>query len=161
QFKNLVKQVEESLGRGHAVREVRTMIEPFQRLQDDADFWNHALDGLAILASASRFDVLVLPRTLPQLAVVADSFHVKPLLRYVQSADRFQVLTLAEDKLALFEGNRYVLDPIAVPKVSGSARPPAPSDPRAEVVVGEGIAGYFRAIDRAVTDEVSKPSGVP
>lgn len=161
QFKNLVKQVEESLNRSHPVREVRALLEPLQRLQDDADFWNHTLDGLAVLASPARFDVFKLPRTVPLLAVVAGSFHVKPLLRYVQSADRFQVLAVAEDKFAVFEGNRYFLDPIPAPKVSGSARSPASSDPRAEVVVGEGMATYFRAVDQAVTDEVSKPADVP
>jgi hypothetical protein len=54
-----------------------------------------------------------------------------------------------------------VLDPVRFPEVSGAARRPAPSDPKAEVVVGEGTEGYFRAVDRAVTDEVSRPAGVP
>lgn len=160
-FKNQVKQVEDSLNRSFPVREVRAILEPLQRLQDDGDFWNHAQDGLAVLTSPTRFDVFKIPRKVPLINVVADSFHVKPLLRYVQSADRFQVLAVAEDKFALFEGNRYVLDPIPVPKISGSVRPPASSDPRAEVVSGEGMATYFRAIDQAVNDEVSNPAAVP
>lgn len=158
-FKNLVNGVEESLNRSFPVREVRALLDPLRRLQDDAHFWNHTLDGLAVLASSKRFDVHKLPRTVRQLAIVADSFHVKPLLRYFQSADRFEVLAVAEDKFALFEGNRYHLDPIDAPKVS--ARPPAPSDPTAQRVGGEGMAGYFRAVDEAVTRDVSKPSGVP
>ncbi|MBL8794553.1 MAG: hypothetical protein JNM56_11660 [Planctomycetia bacterium] len=160
-FKNLVKQVEESLSRDYPSREVRPLLEPLQRLQGDTIFWNHTLDGLAVLASPARCDVFKLPRAVPELAVVAGSFHVKPLLRYVQSADRFQVLAVAQDKFALFEGNRYALDSIPVPPVAGPVRVPAPSDPRAETVYGEGIAGYFRAVDRAVTEEVSKPAGVP
>ena len=160
-FKNLVKQVEESLNRSYAVREVRSLLEPLHRLQDDADFWNHTLDGLAVLASPARFDVFTVARSVHELAVVAGTFHIKPLLRYVQSADRFQVLALAEDKLALFEGNRYSLDPIPLPRISGASRPPAASDPRAETVVGEGMAGHFRAIDRAVTEQISKPANVP
>lgn len=161
QFKNQVKEVEDSLNRRHAVREVRSLLEPLQRLQNDAAFWNHTLDGLAVLASAKRFDVFKLPRSVPTLTVVADSFHIKPLLRYVQSADRFHVLAVAEDKIALFEGNRYVLDPISAPKISRAARPPAPSDPTGKETAGEGMATYFRAVDKAVTDEVSKPSGAP
>lgn len=159
QFKNLVKQVEESLNRAYPTRETQALLEPLFRLQEDADFWNHTLDGLAVLVSPSRFDVHKLPRQTPLLGIVANSFHIKPLLRYVQSADRFEVLAIAEDKFALFEGNRYTLDPLEAPKVS--ARPPAPSDPTAQQVRGEGMAGYFRAIDQAVTAQVSKPSGAP
>ncbi|MGL4552981.1 MAG: hypothetical protein ACRC33_17540 [Gemmataceae bacterium] len=161
QFKNLVTQIELSLNKGHAVREVRALLDPLHGLQEDAAFWNHTLDGLAVLSSATRFDVFPFPRTVKMLAVVAGSFHVKPLLRYLQSADRFQVLAVAEDKVALYEGNRYVLDPIPLPKISGAIRTPAPSDPRGEVVVGEGMEGYFRVVDRAITEDISKPAGVP
>jgi hypothetical protein len=160
-FKNLVKQVAESLDRSYPVREVRPLVEALQRLQDDAAFWNYTEDGLAVLASPTRFDVFKLQRTVPELTVVANSFHVKPLLRYVQSADRFHVLAVSRDRLALFEGNRYVLDPIPVPESAAVARKPDPSDPKAEVVVGQGTEGYFRAVDRAVTDDVSKPARVP
>ncbi len=161
QFKNLVKEVEASLSRGYPVREVRVLLEPLQRLQDDTAFWNHTLDGLAVLASPSRFDVFNLPRTVPLLAVVANSFHVKPLLRYVQSADRFHVLAVAEGKASLFEGNRYVLDPIAVPDIPTPGRPTTPPESRVGVAYGEGVEGYFRAVDRVVADEVSKPADVP
>jgi hypothetical protein len=160
-FKNLVTKIEESLNRDFAVREVRALMEPLRKLQEDAAFWNQTLEGLVVLASPTRFDVFKLPRTVPELAIVANTFHVKTLLRYVQSADRYQVLAIAEDKLALFEGYRYALDPIALPKVSGAIRTPASSDPRAEVVVGQGIEGYYRMVDQAVTEDISKPSGVP
>jgi hypothetical protein len=160
-FKNLIKEVEDSLNQKYAVREVRALMEPLQKLQENAAFWNHTLDGLAVLASPARFNVFKLARQVPDFAVVADSFHVKPLVRYVQSADRFHVLALAEDKVALFEGNRYALDPADVPEMTGAIRPPAPSDPRAEKVRGEGIAGYYRIVDGAVNEHVSKPAGVP
>jgi hypothetical protein len=158
-YKNLVARVEESLTRDYPVREVRALMEPLRKLEGDAEFWNHTLDGLAVLASATRFDAIKLPRAVPELAVVAGSFHVKPLLRYTQSADRYHVLAVAEDKFAVFEGNRYALDPVPAPRVS--ARPPAPSDPTAQRVGGDGMAAYFRAVDQAVADEVSKPAGTP
>ncbi|MGL5081951.1 MAG: hypothetical protein ACRC8A_10740 [Microcoleaceae cyanobacterium] len=160
-FKNLVKQVEESLNQAYALGDVQALLEPLHQLQDDDTFWNHTLDGLAILTSSARFDLFKICRTVPELSVVADTFHLKPLLRYVQSADQFHVLAVAEDKLALFEGNRYALGSISVPTISGTARTPAPSDPTAEVVGGRGIEGYFRAIDQAITEEISKLSEIP
>jgi hypothetical protein len=109
-FKNLVKQVEESLDRAFRGRDTRPLLDKLNALARDAHFWNHTLDGVAVLASDSRFDVFTVARKFPELAVVADSFHLKPLLRYVQSADRFRVLALSRDKAVLFEGNRYALD---------------------------------------------------
>lgn len=110
-FKNLVKQVEESLARAYAARDTRRLVERLHELQQNSQFWNYTLDGVAVLASEARFDVFTVPRRFPELAVVADSFHVKPLLRYVQSADRFRVLAVSREKAALFEGNRYNLEP--------------------------------------------------
>ena len=109
-FKNLVRDIENSLKEKYPTREVRELIAAFRDLQDDYQFWTHQLDGLAVLASAGRFDVFRLPRAVPELAVVADSFHLKPLLRHTQSADRYHVLCLDRHKARLYEGNRYSLD---------------------------------------------------
>ena len=54
------------------------------------------------------------PPVHPELAVVAHSFHLKPLMRFLQSADRYQVLALNREEIKLFEGNRDVLDEIAL-----------------------------------------------
>ena len=45
-------------------------------------------------------------------SIVADSFHIKPLMRILQSADRYQVLGLNRREMKLFEGNRDALDEI-------------------------------------------------
>src|SRR5438477_11018626 len=111
-FKNLVRAVEDGLARAHPGRDVRAVTDQLHRLQDDSDFWASAQDGLAVLASPSRFDVFKLPRTVPERAEVGESFHVKPLLRHVQSADRFPVLGVARERVALFEGNRYEMSPL-------------------------------------------------
>jgi hypothetical protein len=160
-FKNLVKQVEESLGKAHAVRDVRAMMEPLNRLAEDGKFWNHTLDGLAVLASSTRFDVFKVSRPLPENVVVADSFHIKPLLRYTQSADRFHVLALAENRFAVYEGNRYALDQAETPMLAPVPRPTAKLDPEAQVVERSGEEGYYREVDQYVADEISKPSQAP
>jgi len=58
-FKNLVRDIENSLKEKYPTREVRELIAAFRDLQDDYQFWTHQLDGLAVLASAGRFDVYV------------------------------------------------------------------------------------------------------
>lgn len=89
-----------------------------KRLRDfggDEEFWGKVLDGVAVLASQDRFDAFTLPRPVPEHASVGDSFHVKPLLRFVQSADPFHVLGVSRERVALFHGNRYELHPLTVP----------------------------------------------
>lgn len=54
---------------------------------------------------------------MPELVVVADSFHIKPLIRIVQSADRYQILCLDRHVALLYEGNRDSLDPVELTKV--------------------------------------------
>src|SRR3546814_12599802 len=73
-------------------------------------FWNHIFEGLAVLGAAGLFRVYRLQRPVADLAIVADSFHTKPLMRIVQSADRYQVLGLNRHSARLFEGNRDSID---------------------------------------------------
>ena len=111
-FRNLVKGVEESLWQTYLKSEVQPLLEPFQALADDHDFWNHTLDGLAVLGAPGMSRVYRLQRPVPELVVVADTFHLKPLMRILQSADRYHVLGLSRGEIKLFEGNRDTLDQI-------------------------------------------------
>src|SRR5690606_31632128 len=99
---------------------VMSLLEPFRALADDRSFWDHTLDGLAVLGATGMFRVYRLQRPVGELAVAADSFHVKPLIRILQSADRYQVLGLSRKGIRLFDGNRDVLDEVelgpAVPR---------------------------------------------
>ena len=109
-FRNLVKQLEESLRKKHASQDIPALLQPFAALAEDRAFWNHTTDGLAVLAAPGFFRVYTLQRPVAELAIVADSFHTKPLMRIVQSADRYQVLGLNKHEFMVYEGNRDALD---------------------------------------------------
>ena len=111
-FRNLLKELQASLRQKYPVVKSEMLLEPFEALAEDNDFWSHTLDGLAILAGTEFFHVMKLQHSVRQLVVVADSFHTKPLSSFLQSADRYQILGLSLNKIRLFEGNRYVLDEI-------------------------------------------------
>jgi hypothetical protein len=185
-FRNLVKSMEQSLRQKYTTREVKPLLEPFQALAENLEFWNHTLDGLAVLGAPGLFRVYRLQRLVPELVVVADSFHVKPLVRIVQSADRYQVLGLNRREVKLFEGNRDALDEIepaaAVPRTITDALGEELTEPHLTVAsYGAGVGGppmrhghgsqkdevdidaerFFRAVDRAVLEHHSKPSGLP
>lgn len=185
-FRNLVKTLEESLHQKYPKREVKPLLEPFVALAADAAFWNHTLDGLAVLGGPDLFNVYRLQRPVHELAVVADSFHTKPLVRIMQSADRYQVLALNRREIKLFEGNRDVLDAIelapGVPRTITEALGNELSEPHQTVAsYGKGAGGlpmrhghgakmdeidsdterFFRVIDRAILEHHSQPSRLP
>ncbi|MEP7380676.1 MAG: hypothetical protein ABI910_03265 [Gemmatimonadota bacterium] len=186
-FRNLVKSLEESLLRTHPVHEIQPLLEPFLTLADNHDFWNHTLDGLAVLRDRGTFRVYRLQRPVVELAIVADSFHVKPLMRLLQSTDRFQVLGVNRHEIKLFEGNRDVLDEIepaqGVPRTMTEALGEELTEPHQTVASYGGVSQsqspmhhghggkasevdldserFFRAVDRGVRDHHSKPSGLP
>jgi hypothetical protein len=184
-YRNLIKSMEESLRQEYINRQIRPLMEPFQVLADDRDFWNHALDGLAVLGAPGFFRVYRVQRPVPDVAIVADSFHIKPLMRILQSADRYQVLGLNRQEMKLFEGNRDALDEIepaqGVPRTVGDAlgedstESPtltafSPGAGRPAIRHGHGskqdkvdidTERFFRAVDRAVLERHSRCSGLP
>ncbi len=190
-FRNLLGELENSLRQKYPTREVRTLLEKFQALTRDDNFWNHRTEGLAILSSPGNFQIFELQRTAPELLVVAESFHVKPLLRALQSADRYQILSVNRHEVKLYEGNRYTLDRVELTNVpstitealgeelteqhlsvgsygagaaraaGGGATPSIHAHGDKKDEVDNDRDRFFRAIDRAVLEHHSRPSGLP
>lgn len=186
-FGNLVKALEESLLQQLPKEDIRPLLEPFLALADDRDFWNHTLDGLAVLGAKGIFRVYKLQRPVAELVVVADSFHTKPLIRILQSADRYHVLGLNRQEIKLFEGNRDALDEIQlhqdVPRTLTDALGEELTDPHLTVASYGGVGGsqapmhhghggkkdevdidaerFFRAVDRRILEHHSQSSGLP
>lgn len=184
-FRNLVKELELSLRRRYAGQETAAILRPFHDLTENAEFWIHVLDGLAIFATSDLFKAYRLQRSVRELAIVADSFHTKPLVRVLQSADRYHVLGLNRQEARLFEGNRYVLDEVSLltgfPKTISDVVGERGGEPerknRAYGPAGPGSARhgtsvrqnernseterFFRAVDDAVLERYSRPRGMP
>jgi hypothetical protein len=198
-YRNLVDEAEAG-ARGHlAPAQAAPLLQKFRELAADDAFWAHRRSGLAVLGSPDAFHVFELNRPVPQRCVVANSFHVKPLLRVVQSADRFHILCLQREEVRLFEGNRDGLTPIrpaGIPwtvtealggesSIQSKNQAPAPKNedqkgksgeatrrnPRgAQPGPGHAAKGddakldaerFFRAVDRAVWEHVSRDSRMP
>jgi hypothetical protein len=116
-YKNLLREMRDSVKERYSAREVRSLLDRFEALTRDEGFWLRRTEGLAILASTARFEVFDLQRSVPQRVIVADSFHIKPLLRIAQSADRYHVLAISRKEVKLYEGNRDVLDRVELTQV--------------------------------------------
>lgn len=166
-FHALAQQAEAILAKEHAAA-APGITGHLRVLLKDEEFWSTAQDGVVVLASPTRFDAFTLPRAVPEHVEVGDSFHVKPLLRYAQSAEPFHVLGVSRERVALFRGNRYVLAPMPAPGVqlANTALPqnPAPKDASAHLAGPDAHAEaqrFFLEVDRQVIHRVSEPSGLP
>jgi hypothetical protein len=185
-FRNLLRKMQAALQVKHSSREIAELLQPFEALADDLQFWNHAGDGLAVLGAPGFFRAYKLHRPVAELVIVADSFHTKPLMRIVQSADRFQVLGLDSQSYKVYEGNRDALDELA-PIDSGKQalagdQEPTPTERerglRTYGPAGHGritqhgvdvkqdaddnaLAAFFRWTDQMVLEHRSRPSGLP
>ena len=186
-FRNLLKIMESSLRQKYPEPETRHFMEPFEALGLDREFWNQALDGLVVLSGAGMFRVFRLRRSVAELAVVANSFHLKPLRRFLQYVGRYQILGLSLSKIQLFEGDLGTLEKIepaqAVPQTITDALGAELTDSHQTLASFGGVRGksgpmrhgqggkkdeaekdtkrFFRAVDRAVLEHHSRPAGLP
>lgn len=182
-FRNLVKQMKESLRQKYSKREIKVLLQPFEVLAEDRTFWDHTADGLAVLRAPGMFRVYRLQRPVVELVVVAESFHTKPLMRIAQSADRYQILALSKNAFKIFEGNRDALDELqpiegvsqtavellgrALDGREGAHRAYGPAGDAAwhgtdvkQDAADRDLEQFFRAVDRAVLQHYSQPTGL-
>src|SRR5437762_1184535 len=110
-FRSLVERAEESLSGKYPKATVDAVSNRLHHLIEDDIFWTQRQDGLAVLGSPADFHVFDLQRPVLERVIVGDAFHIKPLLRIVQSADQFHVLCLQREAVRLYVGNRDRLDP--------------------------------------------------
>ena len=184
-FKNLIKEIEDSLAQRYSKKDITRLLGPVYEIRVDHNFWINTLDGLGIIACRNRCAVYVLNSPMKELAVVAQGPHIKPLIRFFQSPGKYQILVLSRNGFRLFEGNLFGLEEIRID----------PSVPRTiEEVLGEevtesylnhgsysGTGGsaiyhghgarreeiqkdttrYFRYVDKYVYDNHSKITGLP
>ncbi len=181
-YRNLVKILEATLLQKYTRRDIQPLLAPFLAQADNREFWNHTFNGLAVLGSKDFFRVYRLQNQVAEMAIVADSFHIKPLRRILQSADRYHILGLSRHGIRLFEGNRDILDeveltagmPWTITEVLGEelTEPHHNAAPFGsaggshghggkESEVDEDAKRYFRQIDRSILEYYSKPSGLP
>ncbi|HEY3601091.1 MAG TPA: hypothetical protein VGK72_03980 [Chthoniobacterales bacterium] len=183
-FRNLLKALEQSLRESYPAQDARALLRQFEDLAQDRAFWNCTLGGLAVLAAPGVFHVYNLPRSVPELAVVADSFHIKPLIRFAQSADRYHVLGVSRQKISFFEGNRDALEEVdldpAVPRIpseaprgeakefhlsawASSAGSPGVhySEGSKSNIEDNAATRFLRAVDRAILEHYSRPVRLP
>lgn len=167
---------------------VQRIFEQFTALESNYEFWQHTREGLAVFATRESFDIYRLSRSVEPLAIVAGSAHVKPLLKHLQTKDRYHLLVLTKNTAQLYEGDRYQLDEVDisrddVPESMIDALDHEQRDLHATLAayrtatgerwntgqnhglrktnIDNDVEQFFRAVDRAILATYSAPTGLP
>lgn len=181
-YRQLVRHLNDSLDMAYGAEEVANLLQPFRALERDDMFWNTRRQGVAIFRAPGVFITQHLDRSVPEIAVVADNFHVKPLFRLLQTLEDYHVLCLTRESAQLFVGNRDGLEEVPFPTGSvllineilgeelsdpGFSRSNSGGTTRIvphttiQDEVDNDTERFFRQVDRLVMEIASRPSGLP
>ena len=184
-YKNLLKTIEASLLHTYASKDVSNRMSALHEIGEDKELWNNTLNGLAILSSPDRCVVYKLYDAVEPLAIVAESFHTKPLIKAYQSIDQYLLLGLKSNEFDLFQGNQNGI--VKVELEPGTARdieavlgnqltesyltqgsfngvghsPMYHGHGGAKPEIDKDTEKFFRYVDRFVDENYSKPMKLP
>jgi len=97
------------------------LLGPAQALLDDPGFWAHGEEGLAVLVEPHGTTALRMLEPVAELAVVADRFHLKPLLRELSLTIDFHILAISHKHVRLLHANRTEAREVAVDEMPTGA----------------------------------------
>ncbi len=101
---NLVRSAREQLeAAGFDKRRLALLLEHFDDLDEDEEFWRLQANSLAVLATPDRVQTFRLPNALTAMVQVSDRFHLKPLLRSITFPYSAFVLALSENAVRVVE----------------------------------------------------------
>lgn len=114
-LKNLLGEAKEKLvAQGRRAPEANRLLQPAQALLADDYFWRHQSDGLVLFVEPDEFRCFRVPLVFDELVIVANRFHIKPLLPLFSSEEAFFVLALSQNVVKLFHGGRDGLEEWAI-----------------------------------------------
>lgn len=174
-YKNQLKTISRDLGLQQEIHAAESeLLEPLRQLADDIGYWGSQQLGFVAFRSPTQLWIRRLLQPVPEIAVVAKSFHVKPLLRIVQDAARYQVLCLSNERVALYEGHGEVVGEVPlhqdVPTNMADAigepshvvkTKTAMQDPQSHDERDDQLTRYFRRLDEAIWKRHSEQSNLP
>lgn len=181
-YRNLVRELRDSLSSAYSPAMIAEFIAPFEHLERNEEFWNSRTEGIIVFRSPDMFLRFHVDRPVGDLAIVAETFHVKPLLKLLQTNDRYHVLTLTRDAAHLYLGDRDGIEevdlgadaPMTMEKALGTeltersfARSNSGGTERS---VGHTTTSdeveldtekFFRIVDRTVLERATRNDGLP
>lgn len=184
-FNNMLRDLENQLEKKYKEADIEKIMRAFLSLKEDKSFWNNTLDGIAILANQERFLIYVLPEIVENKLSVGEHFHILPLLKTFQTADKYNLLGLDGNDFIIYEGSKYELEELEVDEKLPKTIVEVLGDEYSEKFLNHGsrsgsggsaifhgqgskkdeneedLIKYFKYVDKLIFDNFSKISKLP
>lgn len=113
-FEGLLREARERATGELQGSRARALLEPLEALAADEETWRDLHDGLAFFRCGDLTAAYALPGDFTDLSIVADSFHVRPLLRHLQKNQHYHLLSVGQNHVGFFRGDADGLLPVRV-----------------------------------------------
>jgi hypothetical protein len=179
-FGDLLDSARAELERGYPRKDTRGVIERIRSISDDSRFWEGPRDAIAVFASPDVLRLFDLQRRVDPLVSVADTFHLRPLIRMLEVDQRYYVLALTLHEVRMFQGDQNGVRPLDshhIPQnpgvvskmrlnhhadtVSDLATPDTQYPDEGSSPRPASVERFIQAVDRAVWEQFSRDSGLP
>lgn len=107
QLRDLINEAKEWLEAVHPAEAQDKLLEPVEALLKDNRILRSMKHNIGIFRNQHSFRVLNIPIEVEPSCQVASSFHVKPLLRWLQGDQDFLLLGLEKDSANLYVGSQH------------------------------------------------------
>lgn len=116
-FQNILDEVRQQIGgkEGYGHEHAQAAIKQLEDALNDSNLWAGDRQALAVFASADHAHVIDLRIPVERTVIIADSFHVKPLIRALQQSQQYRVLAITPRRVRLFEGDEVSLREVKLP----------------------------------------------
>jgi hypothetical protein len=113
-LKNLLRQAENALtGSGMRSPESKALLEPAEKKLSEILFWRGQKNGLALFMAPEFYRHYPLPVDLPELMVVGERFHLKPLLNLLAGGE-FYILALSQNQVRFLQASPFSVSEIEI-----------------------------------------------
>lgn len=116
---NALKEAEKQLIEG-GYRRIDDLLSSARRRINEQVFWRYQDHGLAVFIEEGKTRRLKLPVEVAELTIVANRFHVLPLVDIFADRGQFHVLTVTRERIRFFDGGERELEEVHVDNLPAS-----------------------------------------
>jgi hypothetical protein len=109
QLRDAIKTASSNLENVLPPSELKNFLEPIEWLQKSGRTLEKMRNNIGVFRTPKSFRVMNVPVYLESFCSLANSFHVKPLLKWLQNDEDFLLLGLEKGAAHLYHGEKYCL----------------------------------------------------
>lgn len=109
EIKFILSSIRQSLIKDMRANEVQEFLEPIEKILESNEILEQITGNIGIFRNKSFFRVINIPTPLDKFYQLANSFHVKPILSWLQSDKDFLILGFENDHVYIYSASKYSL----------------------------------------------------